>query len=223
MNDLLTQTVLAAGNIDGEDTVWMQMLVFVVLAVLLAIGHLIKTKANRFKNHRQDWPEHSLAQNTRRRWRTRALKELKDKYLRILRTAQPKAVMEKPVLDFNAPDIARRDKPRNESAGERGRDLHSGMEILELDLLLSIVEKTEGDDEKDVVMQEINFNELLRREQLAVVDSDALKVYAVNKGNLYGKAIQCEAMKELTIRTARKSKYSASARRPSAALIVREF
>ncbi len=200
----------------------MQMLVFVLLGVLLAIGHLIKTKANRFKSRQQDWPEASLAQGSRGRWRIKPLKELKDKYLGILR-AQPKVIIEKPVLDFNAPDIARRDKLRNESAGERGRDLHSGMEILELDLLLSIIEKTEGDDEKDVVMREINFKELRRREHLAAVNSDALKVYAVNKGNLYNKAIQCEAMKELTIRTARQIKRSASAHRPSVPLIVREF
>jgi hypothetical protein len=223
MDEPLTQAILAAGNVDGEDTIWMQMLVFVLLVVLLAIGHLIKTKANSFKNQRQDRPEDSLAKGTRRRQRTGALKELKDKYLGILRTAQLKTTIEKPVLDFNAPDIARRDKPRNKSAGERPRDLHSGMEILELDLLLSIVEKTEGDDEKNVVMRELNFKELRRREQLAAVDSDALKVYAVNKRNLYGRAIQCEAMKELTIRTARKSKHGGPARRPGAALIVRKF
>jgi len=223
MDELLTQAILTAGNIDGEDTIWMQMLVFVLLAVLLAMGHLIKTKANSLKNQRQDRPEDGLAKGTRRRRRTVALKELKDKYLGILRTAQLKTAVEKPVLGLNAPDTAGRDKPRSEPAGERGRDLHSGMEILELDLLLSIVEKTEGDDEKDVTMRELNFKELRRREQLAAVDSEALKVYAVNKGNLYSRAIQCEAIKELTIRTARKSKHSSPSSRPGAALIVREF
>jgi hypothetical protein len=95
-----------------------------------------------------------------------------------------------------------------ESAREKGKDLHSGMELLELDFLLSIVENTKGDDDNDVTMRKLNFNELLRRDQLNEADSHSLVVYAINEGNLYGKDIQCEAMKELTTRTAHKGKRS---------------
>jgi hypothetical protein len=95
-------------------------------------------------------------------------------------------------------------KPKDELA--RDKDLASGMEILELDFLLSIVENTESDDGNDVTMRKLNFNELLRREQLDTIDSTALKVYAKNEDKLYGKVIQCEAMKELTKRTSHKSK-----------------
>jgi hypothetical protein len=98
-------------------------------------------------------------------------------------------------------------KPKDELARERDKDLASGMEILELDFLLSIVENTESDDRNDVTMRRLNFNELLRREQLNTIDSTALKVYAKNEGNPYGKVIQCEAMKELTKRTVHKSKH----------------
>ena len=45
----------------------------------------------------------------------------------------------------------------------------------------------------------------LSREQLKAADSDAIKVYALNKDNLYGKDIQYEAMKELTERTEQRS------------------
>ena len=38
---------------------------------------------------------------------------------------------------------------------------------------------------------------------MGAVASVALKVYATNRDNLYDKDIQCEAMKELTERTAR--------------------
>jgi len=108
------------------------------------------------------------------------------------------------------------EKPGGEPAGEAvaktdlsiERDLASGMEILELDFLLSVIENTEGDDKNDVTMRKLGFNELLRREQLDAIDSKALKAYAVNAGNLYGKNIQCEAMKKLTERTTRKSKGS---------------
>jgi len=107
-------------------------------------------------------------------------------------------------------------KDPSETAGEekskdeltKGKDLHSGMELLELDFLLSIVENTKGNDDNDVTMRKLNFNELLRRDQLNEADSNALRVYAINEGKLYGKDIQCEAMKELTTRTAHKSKRS---------------
>jgi hypothetical protein len=87
---------------------------------------------------------------------------------------------------------------------EREKDLHSGMELLGLDFLLSIVENTNGgDDEKDVAIRKLNFKELLRRGKLNQADSKALRIYAINKGNLYGKDIQCEAMKSLAERTAK--------------------
>ncbi|UCF00250.1 MAG: hypothetical protein JSV82_04040 [Planctomycetota bacterium] len=86
------------------------------------------------------------------------------------------------------------------------RDLASGMEVLELDFLLGVVEDTKGDDKNDVMMRRFVFNELFRRQQLEAVDSKALKVYAVNDVNLYGKDIQCKAMKKLTERTVRKGK-----------------
>ena len=90
-------------------------------------------------------------------------------------------------------------------SGSRNKDLAAGMEILDLDFLLSIVENTAGNDKNDVTMRKLTFDELLRREQLDTIDSNALKVYAINEGNLYGKTIQCEAMKVLTERTTHKS------------------
>jgi hypothetical protein len=87
------------------------------------------------------------------------------------------------------------------------KDLAGGMEMLDLDFLLSIVENAEGNDKNDVAMRRLTFDELLRREQQDTIDSNALKVYAINEGELYGKVIQCEAMKVLTERTARKSKH----------------
>ncbi|MHC4462846.1 MAG: hypothetical protein ACYS6W_03840 [Planctomycetota bacterium] len=99
-------------------------------------------------------------------------------------------------------------KGDEKSRDERGKDLHSGMELLELDFLLSIVENTKGDDNNDVTMRKLNFTELLRRDQLNEADSHSLAVYAINEGNLYGKDIQCEAMKQLTTRTKHKGKRS---------------
>jgi len=92
--------------------------------------------------------------------------------------------------------------------GGKARDLGGGMEMLELDFLLGVIENTRGADKNDVGMRRLSFNEVLRREQQNTIDSEALTVYAVDESNLYGKSIQCEAMKELTKRTSQKSKDS---------------
>ena len=92
---------------------------------------------------------------------------------------------------------------KNDSA-PRQADLQAGMELLEMDFLLGVVENTAGSDENDVQMRRLVFNELLRRNNQNEVDSNAMKVYAVDGSNLYGKYIQCEAMKELTKRTTTK-------------------
>jgi hypothetical protein len=161
MNVLLTQTIIAARSDVGDDTIWMQILVLVILAVFVGIISIAKAKANKLKEEDPRRYEQKLVGKT-----------------------------------FKIPHT------------EREKDLHSGMELLGEDFLLSIVEKTNGDDdEKDVTMRKLNFKELIRRGKVNKADSKALKVYAINKGNLYGKDIQCEAIKALAERTV-KSKRS---------------
>ena len=126
----------------------------------------------------------------------------KEKEVEVKRTAPSKVVEIRPSGEGSFTNKASNEKPKSKSAREGDADLNSGMELLELDFLLGIVENAKGDDEKDVTMRKLNFNELLRRQKQDQIDSNALTVYAVNKGDLYGKDIQCEAMKELTKRTA---------------------
>lgn len=95
---------------------------------------------------------------------------------------------------------------RARADASRNRDLAGGMEMLDLEFLLSIIEPTKGNDRNDVSMRKLGFSELLRRELVNEIDSSALKVYAMDENKFYGKDIQCGALKELTIRTARKSK-----------------
>ena len=87
---------------------------------------------------------------------------------------------------------------------EGSKDMSGGMEILEPDFLLSVVETTKGDDSNDITMRRLTFYELLRRNQLNTIDSNSLKVYAVNEHRFYDKTIQCEAIKVLTERTQQK-------------------
>jgi hypothetical protein len=148
-------TIIAARSGVGDDTIWMQILVLVILAVFVGIISIAKVKANNLKEKAPRRYEQKLACKT-----------------------------------FKVP------------AKKREKDLHSGMELLGEDFLLSIVENSNGDDdEKDVTMRKLNFKELIRRGKLNQADSNALKIYAINKGNLYGKDIQCEAIKALAERT----------------------
>jgi hypothetical protein len=178
MNVLLTQTILAARNSEGDDTIWVQMLVIVILAVFLGIFSLARAKANKSKG--EDQPQ------SQQKW------------------AKPSAVRH-----GQAHLAGPAGKTFKDLHKKREKDLHSGMELLELNFLLSIVENTNGgDDEKDVAIRKLNFKELLRRGKLNQADSKALRIYAINKGNLYSKDIQCEAMKSLAERTAKGNKRS---------------
>jgi hypothetical protein len=47
MNHWLAQLILAARNRDDRDGGWMQILVFVILAVFYAVGSIVKAKANK--------------------------------------------------------------------------------------------------------------------------------------------------------------------------------
>ena len=230
MNGLLIQTILAAGNSEGEDTVWTQILVLVMLAASWGIYSLIKTRAKKLKDQQQDYPEDTGSPDAQRRWRWQIQPSPGDIARRKAVTRKPVTKIQeirlhnsKPVGEAKLPSLAPArkahvDEPKefiskplkelkDKPAKEKGKDLHSGMELLELDFLLSVVENTKGGDENDVTMRKLNFNELLRRDQLNEADSSALAVYAINQGNLYGKDIQCETMKELTERTAHKNKH----------------
>jgi len=79
--------------------------------------------------------------------------------------------------------------PKTDSGERRMGDVTGGMDLLELDFLLGVVEETKGDDKNDVTMRRLSFDELLRRQNQDRIDSNALAVYAVNKYDLYGKKI----------------------------------
>lgn len=201
MDYFLAQIILIGSNGDEESTFWMLMLVLVILAGVVGVGGLIKTRANKLKE--RYYAERPRGRYVNPRWKIRRFKKLKDKYAGIfLRTAQRKAVVEERVFDFDSGEGERKDE-----LGQV-RDLAGGMEILEEDFLVRIVEETEGDDNNDVMIRKLSFNELVRRGKLGAADSGALKVYVVNERNVYSKDIQCEAMKELAERTAELIRHS---------------
>ncbi len=100
---------------------------------------------------------------------------------------------------------AKSNEPERKSARPKSspkrRDLSGGMELLEVDFLLDVVENTEEESEADIIMRAAAFHELIRRDQLKHADSEALTVYAVNTDGYFDKEIQSEAVRELAQRT----------------------
>ncbi len=98
------------------------------------------------------------------------------------------------------------EQPQSRSKEKKARDLQGGMDLLELDFLLKVVENTQDTVANDVSMRTLCFNELIRTRRVSEIDSNALSVYAVDRDGHYGKDIQLAAMKQLTERTAHGTK-----------------
>jgi hypothetical protein len=193
MAHFIAEIVLAASSTDEESTFWITVLMLVVLGGVVGVVSLIKTRAKRFKTQKQYRADIS---NRTYRPGEEQIRTVKDKYIEFfLKTAPTKKNTKEPMFDFESADKV--------SSGEHkeGRDVSSGMELLELDFLVKIVENTKGRNKKDVMMRKLVFDELLRREQVTAVDSKALNIYTMNKSKLYNKEIQCAAMKALAERT----------------------
>jgi hypothetical protein len=125
---------------------------------------------------------------------------MRDKCLGILsRATLAGPAVQEAVTGIEDTDIAGGEHQEKNSAKER--DLAGGMELLDVDFLAGVVENTKANGGNDVMMRRLGFNELVRREKVSAVDSITLKAYAKDKRRLYGKDIQCEALKELAKRT----------------------
>ena len=216
MNGFLIQTILAAGNSNGEKNFWIQILVFLLVAVAWGVYSLVRKKPGQLRGNNQSLNARtgtghlqSHRQLNLSHKRITHLKNAVQKY-----AAKAKNIplhIRKPskesMLNLDTAETASRGKLKNESAGQRGADLTSGMELLELDFLLDIVANTGGHDKNNVTMRKLGFYELVRRAELGRVSSSKLKVYAINQDALFDKNIQCEAIRELSRKTADRSKH----------------
>ena len=207
MIGLQLQTVLAAGRADGEDTIWIQILVLIILAVSWGIYSLVKKKPSVFKDQQTDQATYTVGTGRARQSHSAVLH--KNLFQKQQSDIQNKPVYNPEVSKIPEPVPATEEKIAREipkrKPDQRDKDLLSGMELLEMDFLLSIVENTKDDNESDVVMHKLIFDELLRRKQLNVVDSKVLKNYAIKNVVSYDKYIRLEAMKELAKRTTNKN------------------
>jgi hypothetical protein len=101
------------------------------------------------------------------------------------------------------------ERPAVSEIKPRRRDLSGGMELLARNFLVSVVERTDSPDQRDIEMRRLCFTELGRRVELWAIASTALKVYTLDEDGFYGKTIRCEAMAELAGRTTDKPRNTA--------------
>jgi hypothetical protein len=218
MNYFLIQAILIADIGDQESSFWMQILVFLFVAVFFGVYSLTKNNRSTHKDRQQNLPKETRTHYAKSRWRFRLphkpvslRKSIVQEYIARMKHTRHHVpnLSQEPKLDFDSLGTIRQKNLKNKLAAEKNKNLQSGMELLELDFLLSIVENTKGNDQNDVTMRKLNFNEILRRKKLSQVKSKVLKVYAINRGNLWGKDIQCETMGELAKRTMRMNRHEA--------------
>ena len=172
----------------------MQILVFLLFAVLVGLYSLVKSNRSKHKDQQQKLEEEGGTHYAKSRWRF----QLPHKSI-----ARQKGIVQEYIAKMkNTRDcIPNQSQEPNEVATKTNKDLQSGMGLLELDFLLSIVENTENNAPNDVTMRKLNFNEVFRRKKLNQVNSKVLTAFAINRDDLYGKDIQCKAMGELAERS----------------------
>ena len=90
---------------------------------------------------------------------------------------------------------------QKKAGSKRQADLQGGMELLENEFLIELVSDIDHSEDSDVEMHKLCFMELVHRGRLKNMDSSIIKAYAKNERHLYGKDVQCLAMKELASRS----------------------
>ncbi|MCJ7693280.1 MAG: hypothetical protein MUO22_07675 [Sedimentisphaerales bacterium] len=196
MSEFLIVTILAQGS-GGDDTFWVQLLVIVVLAAGVGIYSLVRKKSHKLEEH-QDYASYENVTGGQRQWRWKIQPVHKGH-------GEVKATVGAPLLKTqqtgNSTVQVRKQRAFGFASDGKGRDLHGGMELLELGFLLSVLEEMSSAEVSDVTMRKLSFEELLRRDRLSRISSKALKLYAKDEQGFYGRKIQCEAMKQLSQRT----------------------
>ncbi len=206
MNPFLKQIILVAGVGDWENAIWMQILVIVILAASWGVYTFVRNKPDNLKenkkNLRSTRPDYT-GSSWQFRQQSTSFSRHKEKHqadIQDIHVHTAKATRSA-LVPLDSSNISNQQKAKRLSSRKRTRNTKGGMDLLDLDILLQVVHNTEGKDENDVTIRKLAFNELIRRQNQNCINSIALTIYAVNKGKLYDKGIQCEAMRELAGRT----------------------
>jgi hypothetical protein len=189
----------------GEEAIWAQMLMVVLLAAGGGIYVFIKTRP---KFRRSSRAPISIYHNIFNRGIDGISYFIKNVGRRIplkrpammQNPGNHRAINQIPEINYKAPATIE----TNVKPGAKRRDLKSGMELLSGGFLVKVIEsRNDGicDDGMDIEMQKMCFAEMKRRNELEAVSSEALKAYTVDEAGHYGKTIHRQAMEELFRRT----------------------
>jgi hypothetical protein len=166
---------IVMGAVEDEGTFWIQLLMLVMLAAGACIYFLVKSRAKHVERHTYDEVIETII--------------------------DPPAVSSVSLPKPLAIKHPAGERPAVSEIEPHRKDLTGGMELLARNFLVSIVERIDSADQRDIAMRCLCFNELVRRGQLAAIASVALKVYTLDEDGFYGKVISCKAMAELAGRT----------------------
>ncbi len=171
------------GAVEDEGTFWIQLLMIVILAVGAGAYVMVKARSKRIERQARDETIETIIAHPAASF-AGAEPE---------RRAEPP----KPLVTGHAfPE-----RPAVSEIKPRQKDLSGGMELLARNFLVSVVERIDSPDQRDIEMRRLCFTELGRRGELWAIASAALKGYTLDADGFYGKIIRCEAMAELAGRT----------------------
>jgi hypothetical protein len=160
---------------DGEDAIYLQLLVVVILAAAGGVYTLARSRARKGRPWHLPRKPAFLSQLTSPR----------------SAASQTAATVEPAVSEIPAP---------------KKRDTKTGLEIVNREFLVEVVERTDAVDNLDISMRSMCFDELVRRNELSALSSEALKVYVLNESEFFSKTIRREAMTQLAGRTGQKTR-----------------
>ena len=202
METFLIQAIIAA-NSNDEETIWVTMLVIVLIAAGAGVWSFVKKKPGRLDEQQEDWPYYSSSSEAgfhNGKWPLQQQGTIETTKKHFAVTSSTKSSPDIEIAPVKSPLSRIR-----EHVDRKQEDRRGGMELLDLDFLLNVVSDTQVNGNVDVTMHKLIFKELIRRNKLSEIKSKVLKEYVLNKGSLYSKDIQCEAIKELASRTERGS------------------
>ena len=198
---------MAIKNGDGQDQIFVTMLVIVIIAAGAAIKYYNKNTAKKNKQKQKNKKNPNPQNNAEyeldeKRWENLQLKfanikNQSNEKIKRQSTKQIKKVAKVKPSSTHATITTDNKKTQRNDAG--------GMEMLTRKFLLMKTANVTELDKRDVEMRQMAFNELARRNELNEIKGEILKAYAVNRDNIYGKTIQCLAMKTLAERTTHKN------------------
>ena len=206
MNAFLIQIISITGQGVGGDSIFAEILVILVLVSGWGLYNLVKKKPQDLSDEEDNYVVQKRRVPTKQNSQPRP-KIVVDKIA--LRSRQVSfgvsGSSSKPRPGFEGAESSAEKEAPKLSRKDKEHDLNSGMELLDMSFLLGVVENDSKNDPKEITMCKLCFNEILRRGKQSQIHSNGLKFYAVNKGNYYSKDIQREALKELSVRTAKKA------------------